>query len=128
MVFLGGAAPSHDLGHAGHGQQAPLNHPILDGAQSGQAVSRWTFDLVAQNFTDQTGGLNLRLHAIGQVDVGGQVVGHLGQGKEIVHSVLEGNSHKGQTVKRGGTDVLNAGRRGQTNFHLARVIAFHFFG
>ena len=39
VVLLGGAAPGHNLGHTGHGQQAPLDHPILDGAQSAQAVS-----------------------------------------------------------------------------------------
>src|ERR1019366_8046395 len=60
VVFLGSAAPGIHLYDAGNGQQAPLQYPILDGAEIGQTEMRRSDDLIAVDFADQTASLNLR--------------------------------------------------------------------
>ena len=127
VVFLGGTAPGHNLSHARYGQQAALDDPVLDTAQVGEAVGRRSLDLVTQNFTDQAGRLNLWLHVVRQGDVLLQVDGGLRQRRHVVNAVLESHPHKGQSIKRGGADVVNAQRGRQTNLHGARVVTLHLF-
>mmetsp|Transcript_5519 Transcript_5519/g.13306 ORF Transcript_5519/g.13306 Transcript_5519/m.13306 type:complete len:1095 (-) Transcript_5519:4456-7740(-) len=128
VVLLGRAAPGHDLADTGHRQQAPLDDPVLDAAQVGQAVGTRALDLVAQDLAHQAGGLDLWLHAIGQVDVLLQADRGLGQRRDVVDAVLEGHTDEGQAVERGRADVVHPERGGQADFHRTRVVALHLLG
>ncbi len=128
VVFLGRAAPAHHLHHARHGLQPPLQHPVLQRAQIGQAEVRRSLELVAVDLPHQAGGLDLRLHIVWQADVLLQAERRLRVGKVVVDAVPEGHAHEGKAVERSRADTLDAWRGRQANFHGHRVVALHLLG
>src|SRR3984885_15906137 len=69
VIFLGGAAPGIDLHNAGHGKKPTLQDPILYRAQVAQPEVRRSDQLIAVDFADQAGRLNLGRHITRQGDV-----------------------------------------------------------
>ena len=99
LVLLGRAAPGIHLHDPGNSQQAPLQYPILNGAEIGQTEVRRPNQLIAVNFADQAAALDLRRDVIRQADVLLQVDRGLRESEIIVDSILECDAHEGETVE-----------------------------
>ena len=128
IVFLRRAAPGIDLDDAGNGQQAALHDPVLDGAQVGQSEMRRSDHLIAVDFADQAGGLDLWGDVVRQVDVLLKVDRGLRQREIIVDAVIENDAHERQAIERGRADDVDARRRSKTDLDRNRVIALHLLG
>ena len=94
VIFLRGPAPGVELHHAGHRQESPLQYPVLNGPQIGQSKMLRSGHLIAVDFTDQAGGLDLRGDVIRQTDVLLEVDGGLRQREIVVDAVIEGHAHE----------------------------------
>ncbi|MGY4297252.1 hypothetical protein ACVWXN_005347 [Bradyrhizobium sp. i1.4.4] len=62
LVGLALAAPAGDVDDAGHGAEAALQNPVLDGLEIEHAVVRRTDEAVAEDFADRAERRDLRLH------------------------------------------------------------------
>ena len=127
LIFLAGTAPGIDLNHAGHGQQSPLQHPVLDRAKVGQAEVRRPDQLVAVNLADQAGALDLRRNAIGKIDVLLQINLGLGQSEIIIDAVLKHDANEGEAVERSRANDIHTWRCGETDLEGDGVVALHLF-
>ena len=125
LVFLRGSAPGIDLHHAGHGEQAALQDPVLDGPEIGQAEMRRAFYLIAVNLAHHAGGLNLRLDVVRKVDVLLKVEADLLEREIIVDAVVERHADKGQPVEGGRADIVYARRGGNADLDWNGVEALH---
>ena len=125
LVFLRGPAPGVDLHHAGNGEQAALQNPVLDGPEIGQAEMRGSFDLIAVNLADDAGGLNLRQDVVRKVDVLLKVEADLLEREIIVDAVVERDADEGQPVEGGRADVVYARRGGDADFDRHGIEALH---
>ena len=125
VVFLGGSAPGVHLHHARHGEEAALEHPILHGAQIGQAEVRRPGELIAIDFPDQARPLNLRGDVVGQVDVLLQIDRGLGEREVIIDAVLEHDAHEGEAVERSRADDVHPRRGGEADLERDRVVTLH---
>ena len=108
---LGLAAPAGDIDHAGHGAEAALQHPVLQGFQVEHAVIGRSDQPVAEDLADRAERRNAGLHAAGQRRQLRQPVQHLLQ--RFVISVVERELQLdvGQAVQRDrahGAQVLDA--------------------
>ncbi len=128
VVFLGGAAPGIDLHHARHGEKPPLQDPILHGAQIGQTEMRRPDHLIAVDFADQAGALDLRRDVIRQADILLQIDRGLRQREIIIDAVLKHDAHEGQPIERGRADDVDARRGGKPDFDRDGEIALHLLG
>ena len=82
------AAKTHHVGHASHGPQILLNHPVLQGFEVRHGAGLGG-EGVAVNFAGGAGGgLHAGGHAVGQVHVG-QLLGRFHAGVEVVGAVLK---------------------------------------
>ena len=128
VVLLGRAAPGVELHDAGNGQKPPLHHPVLDRAQIGQSEMRRTGHLIAVDFADQAGGLDLRRDVVRQADVLLQVDGGLGESEVVVDAIIERDANEREPVERGRADDVDAWRRGKANLDRDGVVALHLLG
>ena len=127
VKLLGGPAPSIELDDAGDGQQPPLQYPVLNGSQVGQAEMRRPGHLVPVDFADQAGGLDLRRDVVRQTDVLLQIDRSLGEREVIVDPVVERHPHEGETIERGRADDVDPRRRGEADLDRDRIVTLHLF-
>ncbi len=128
LVLLRGSAPRVDLHDARHREEAPLENPILDGAQVGQPEMGRSDHLITIDLADQARSENLWGDVVRQADVLLEIDRGLGEGEVVFDAVVEGDAYEGESVERRRTDVLDTGRRRQSDLHRNRVIALHFLG
>ena len=126
LVLLRGPAPGVDLDDAGHRQEAPLENPVLDGAQIGQPEMGRSGDLVAIDLADEARSENLRRDVVRQADVLLEIDRGLGEGEVVFDAVVEGDADEGEAVERRRTDVLDAGCRRQSDLHRNRCSSAPF--
>ena len=128
LVLLRGSAPRVDLHDARHRKEAPLEDPVLDGAQVGQSEMGRSGDLIAIDLADQARSENLRGDVIRQTDVLLEVDRGLGEGEVVIDAVIESHADEGEAVERCRADVLDAGRRRKSDLHRDGVVTLHLFG
>ena len=117
-----------DLHHAGNGQKTPGDDVVLQRPQIGQPEMRRADDLIAVDFADQAGLLNLGDLIAGQIDVLLQADRGLRERKIEIDAVFEGNADKRQAVKRRRADIDDAGRRIEPDLHRNRIVFLHLLG
>ena len=89
---------------------------------------RRTDELIAVDFTDQAGLLNLGDLIARQVDVLLQADRRLRQREIEIDPVFEGNADKRQAVERCRADIDDAGRRIEPDLHRNGIIFLHLLG
>ena len=104
LVGLALAAPAGDVDHAGHGTEAALENPVLDGLEVEHAVVRRADQAIAEDFANWTERRDLRLHVAGQRRELRQAVQDLLQ--RLVIGVSEGELQfdVGEAVERDGAN------------------------
>ncbi len=126
LVGLGAAAPAGDVDDAGHGAEAALQHPVLQGLQVKHGIIGRTDQPVAIDFTDRTERRYLRLRAVEKRRHLRQPVQHLLQRLLVGEVERELQLDVGQAVQRNrpyDIEVLEAGdlglqRNGDVAFDL----------
>src|SRR6476620_3801426 len=89
---------------------------------------RGSTHLIAVDFADQAGGLDLRRDVVRQTDILLQIDRGLGEREIILDAVIEGDPHEGEAVKRGRAYDVDAGRCGKPDLERYRVVALHLLG
>ena len=127
LVGLFAPAKRHNIGHARHGPELAVNHPVLNREQFA-GVARFRLQRVPKNLPRRAvGRLNIRFYALRQRDTAKEVVDLL-PGKKVLDVILENNFHHRQAKHRDGTDVGLALHRVHGNLNRHRHKPLHFFG
>ena len=127
LVGFFAPAEGHNIGHARHGPQLAVNHPVLNRKQFA-GVARFRLERIAENLTRRAvRRLNIRLYAFGQRDTAEEVVDLL-PGKKVLDVILENNFHHRQAEHGDGTDVGFALHRVHGDLNRHRHKPLHFFG
>ncbi len=125
LELFRGSAPGVDLNDARHVQKAQLQHPVLDRAEVCQPEVGRTGELVAEDFPDKTRSLDLRLDVVRQADILRDVQLGLFKGEIIIDVIVKCEADEGKTVKRGGANVVKAGRNSKADFERDRIKPLH---
>src|SRR5271166_2617745 len=82
--------------------------------------------LIAVDFADEAGSLNLRRDSGGEIDILLQVDGCLRERKVVVDTVLEHDADERQAIERRRANDIDARRRSEADLDRDRVVALHF--
>src|ERR1700676_2627698 len=118
IELLGGSAPGIDLHDSGNREETTRDHVILHRAQIGQSEMRRTDELVAVDFPDKTGLLNLGNLIARQVDVLLQADRRLREREVKINPVFEGDADERQSIEGSRANIDDAG--GGIKAHLHR--------
>ncbi len=102
VVGAGLAAPAGDVDDPGHGLEAALQHPVLQGLQVGHRIAGRSQQAVAVDLADRALGRKLRLGPVGQAPQLAQAVDHPLLGLVVGEVVGELHLHVGQTEQGDG--------------------------
>ncbi len=128
VVGAGLAAPAGDVGDAGHGLEAALQHPVLEGLEVGHRIAGRADQPIAIDFADRALGRQLRLGAVGQRAQLAQAVDHPLLGFVVGEVVGELHLHVGQAEEGDGPHAGHVRDAGHLHFDGDGDVALDLLG